>query len=584
MSAITAANDTKVSDSSGASEQAAGERKTTPAATPPPAEDSGSLVEFWKEVFLHRLNGAEDAPSFDNSIKLLIESALKIQRLFMGERYKLIEALVLRALRCRGKLLRPTREARFVSTLYWDSVLKRLRLLGSDVFKAWFYEWAGQSIIGEPFRRALAAAQATALNEGEPYELTPFWCRRGDAIYISNGESKLVRITPGNVGILDNGTDGVYFCSNLTLVPWILLPESEGRNPMSVCRLFRDAHWADERARDVFESWLFGLSATGKSKPILCATGMKRSGKTTAVQGAAWLYGNPDQVRKVAEADERSVWAEMDRGGLLILDNVESEYEWLQDTLAVASTGGTHAARALYTDSEIVEHLPRAWVAITSVRPLFAGDPAVADRLLIVRFDGTYSGGASVGDEELKRDIEEQRNACLTFVAWTLARALALPTYEGVSIFNSRHPGWADLAFRVAKALGREEEICKALLAGEADKDRFALENDRVGRALLEILDEGGVFEGTADELLIELTKLDPAEFPTDGGGRFRWTPRKLSRAVYQLWPSLEAYFDAKKWISREKVTVFHLQAPPTPPVEAEHTAKRTEHGATTRT
>jgi hypothetical protein len=543
-----------------------------PPGTPPPAggapRAASTPLENWKQKLIAKLDGAEDAPGFEATLRPLVETALKFKGLKDDERHKLVEALAVHALRRRGKLLRSTREPRFATTLYWDSVLKRLRLLGSDGFKGWFFQWAGQSTIGEPFRRALAAAQATALNEGEPYELTPYWCRRGDAIYMSNGESKLVKISPGGVEVLDNGTDGVYFCANLTLAPWSLLAEPEGRNPMSACRLFSEAHWADERARDIFGSWLLGLPAPGNSKPILCATGIKRSGKTTAVQGAAWLYGIPDQVRKVAEADERSVWAEMDRGGLLILDNVDSEYEWLQDTLAVASTGGTHASRALYTDSDIVEHVPRAWVAITSVRPTFAGDPAVADRLLVVRFDGTYAGGASVGDEQLRRDVEQNRDACLTFIAWTLARATATETRRDVSMLNSRHPGWADLAFRVAKALGRAEEICRALLAGETDKDKFALENDRVGRALMEMLHEGEVFEDDAAELLKKLSTFDDVEFQTDGFGRFRWTPRKLSKVLHQLWPSLEVYFKAKKWLNREKVTVFHLEAPRSNPAK----------------
>ena len=48
------------------------------------------------------------------------------------------------------------------------------------------------------------------------------WDRVGDAIYVSNGDSRMYKVTANKVEDVANGTDGVVFLRGATLMPFKL--------------------------------------------------------------------------------------------------------------------------------------------------------------------------------------------------------------------------------------------------------------------------------------------------------------------------------------------------------------------------
>jgi hypothetical protein len=189
---------------------------------------------------------------------------------------------------------------------------------------------------------------------------------------------------------------------------------------------------------------------------------------------------------------------------------------------------------------------------LTSANPSFASDAGLADRLLVIRLnrrDG-YTAEGRLSDE-----IARHRDAGLSFIAWTLAGALAdtEPTPEGL---NKRHPDFAAFAVRIGRALGREAETVQALQAAEADKSLLNLETDTIGAALLELV-QGGGFTGSAAELLAELVQVD-------AGLEGRMSAKRLGKRLSKLWPHLQSTLGAvQERDGHTKATVYTFKPAP---------------------
>jgi hypothetical protein len=249
----------------------------------------------------------------------------------------------------------------------------------------------------------------------------------------------------------------------------------------------------------------------------------------------------------VTEQGEDQFWTQADAGGLMVLDNADTRTKWLADALAAAATDGSREKRMLYTDSTIVRQRARAWVAVTSANPVFGSDSGLADRLLVVRLDRRI---ADTAESALSDELAANRDGALSWLCSVLSTALAdrgaIP-----SGLNRRHPDFAAFAVRIGRAMGREAQVIAALQSAEGDKHLFCLENDDLGRLLLESI-PGEKFTGTAAELLDRLGRHDSrlADF---------WTPRKVGKRLDAIWPHIEAQFVARKEKSHGNLTTYYL-------------------------
>ena len=137
-------------------------------------------------------------------------------------------------------------------------------------------------------------------------------------------------------------------------------------------------------------------------------------------------------------------------------------------------------------------------------------------------------------DSKLSDEITEHRDAALSFIAQTLSRALAdnKPVPAGL---NLRHPDFARFAVKIGRAIGREEQIVSALQIAEKDKSLFCLENDFIGAAVLDYLDETGTFTGTAAELRTKLSERDLGFIRKD-----RPSAKGVGKRLRTLWPHFE--------------------------------------------
>lgn len=456
-----------------------------------------------------------------------------------NEFYRKAASAVVDWLHGRGRFYFHAERPDFAGVMFFDDERKLLLPVGSDAFLAWLADCLGVNRSERVFQFAASAVETEGLSTRSTGIMpAAYWAGRlnGDApaIYISAGPGQMAKITAKAVEIVDNGTDDVLFPAGAVLEPWHLV--EDGRDPFESCSIFKDMATAAPHGRELVRLWTMSLFADFACKPPLCVSSPVGGGKTALVRGVFRLLGIVENITAVNKNGEGDFWATLDGGGLACFDNADTRIDWLPDALAAASTAGSHQKRKLYTDADRVTLRARAAVAITSASPSFASDAGLADRLLVVRLQRRTGETA---ESTLFNEVTAARNAGLSWIARVLSVALAdaAPTPGRL---NARHPDFASFAVRIGRAMGREAEAVEALKAAERDKSLFNLENDSVGAVLLETMQTGGRFIGTASELLARMQEVDPS---LDG----TLSQKRLGKRLEKLWPHLEATFKAKR-------------------------------------
>ena len=360
------------------------------------------------------------------------------------------------------------------------------------------------------------------------------WERRGDAVYISSGDTEMCRIKDGSVSMVQNGTDGVVFLRGNTLAPWKLV-EGGGRDPFAESPIFRDASWMEDVGPMNMRLWVMNLFAQHRTKPILLITGKAQSGKTRMARAIKEILG----VRKRGVLDSapldldedakgrEAFWVAINNGKVEIFDNLDTKVKWVSNTFQNAATGGSTKRRQLYSDDGEAIYEANASIIITSNNPLFStdGDGGMADRIIGINL----SSRSWSAEDTIDADIAANRNEYLTWMARTLAKVLMDKKPVDKSI-NRRHPAYGEFSVRIGRAIGDEEGVVKALGAAEANKAILPLLNDVVAKGILEVLkDRNWEWEGTSGEM----SELIIARQGDDGDDKTRdiYSSRRVGKA-----------------------------------------------------
>jgi len=218
-----------------------------------------------------------------------------------------IAVAVVKALSARGKFFFHAERKDFDSAMYFDGERKQLLRVRADNFLAWLSDWLAVNRADAVFTFIARQVETSALSGPQTTGILPenFWASRPGAIYLSNGDGQLAKITPGKVEVLDNGADGVLFAAGNTLADWTL---TEPQDPFATCSLFSGANCAASHGLDLFRLWLYSLPTNPASKPPACFAGDIGSGKTRLAKGIAEFYGVPFVANKVEDFGEENFW------------------------------------------------------------------------------------------------------------------------------------------------------------------------------------------------------------------------------------------------------------------------------------
>ena len=429
-------------------------------------------------------------------------------------------------LRLRGKFFWNRDNKINLANLYFDRSANILRAIHSDDFQNWLLAHTQLSPDKSDFKVLMHQIDAAAMNGEIAHECVPgaLFDRRGDVVYVSNGDAEMVRVKAAKDGepvveVVPNGTDNVVFTQGMTLKPWSLV-EGDGEDPFEVCPPFSTANYQSEHGRMIARLWFLGLASCLRSYPAIVFTGKMRSGKSRTAKGVFELLGAPVRLSAIRANGENDFWTVVNKGGVVCFDNVDTKNVWFGDAMQLACTDGSTESRTLFTNDQTTTLRANAKIIMTSNNPMFASESGLADRLQIVRlgqFDG--KNGKESGDSAITDAIAQHRDSALTWFVKTVSRALAdqEPVEPNV---NMRHPDFAAFSMRCARSLS-DADYRKSILAlksAEFDKALLTVQNNSTTNYIYEALvarfsnpeTKDAEWDGTASDMMSAIVEIHP--------------------------------------------------------------------------
>lgn len=458
-------------------------------------------------------------------------------------RLALVSSITLAWLRSRGKFFADMNNPCYETSLFFDSAQGVLYLLHSNEFSSFLATIADVNREDKLFKYMVSLIDDMALDAAITPRVVPSkeWDRRGGAIYISNGDSQVCKVTGGKFELVPNGTDDVLFIRGATLAPWAV-EDGPGVDPFKESMLFKLAALEKETDRMNCRLWWLNLFACHANKPILLVTGPKGSGKTRLLQGMKQFLGmredgKPDDTVNDIDPTDKGLdafWIIEDRGRFEIFDNYDSKIKWAENAFQTAATNGSAKRRELYKTSTLVTLSANAYMGVTSNNPIFTTEGGgLPDRIITARIGSGRK--VSVGDE-LRKDIDEHRNQYMTWLVRTLMAALADDKPVDTSI-NRRHPDYGVFAVRCGRAFGDEMGAVAAMEAAELDKALLPLLNDTVAKEIVAVLraqEPVGSMRFTASDMSDAIIKRF-GDDESDDNTKKIYGARRIGKAIKKL-------------------------------------------------
>jgi primase-polymerase (primpol)-like protein len=418
--------------------------------------------------------------------------------------------------------------------------------LRSKGFRRWlkhaYYQEHRRSPGDQAVQDALGVLEARACYDGPELPVAVRLAEHGGNIYLDLGDAawRAVEITAQDWRVIDNPP--VRFRRPRGLLP---LPEPVRGGSLDELRPFvnlpaaaaaatADAANAADAPWRVLSCWLTAAQRPGVPCPLLVLTGEQGTAKSTLAKLLRSLLDPSVAPLRSEPRDVRDLMIAATSGWLVALDNLSRLPQWLSDALCRLVTGGGFATRELYSDAdEILFDAQRPALATSIEEVVSSGD--LLDRSLLLRLE-------PIPEERRRteRDLWDTWEIARPRVLGALLDAVSgglrlLPT---VSL--DKMPRMADFA-RWAEAVGRglgwKPGAALAAYRGViGDAVQLDLEASPVATVLLEMLDKGPKWSGTAAELLERLTALAGDRVKIKG-----WPsrPHLLSGRLRRLAPSL---------------------------------------------
>jgi hypothetical protein len=358
-------------------------------------------------------------------------------------------------------------------------------------------------------------------------------------VYIDLGDDKwrCVEVTPTREGWSVIQDPPVKFRRTRGMAP-LPYPVLGGR----VDDLRRFVNLQSEEDWQQLVAWILSALRPQGPFPLLRMQGEQGSGKSGAARRAKQLVDPSVPSHRAEPRNGHELLIAATNSWVLSFDNLSFLPAWLSDALCRLSTGGGFAARELYSDGEEALFDAKRPTIINGIEDVVnRGD--LLDRVLTITMPSIPEGKRRA-EKELDRDFEDVHprifGAFLTVAAGALRN---LPDMKLTSL-----PRMADFALWIAAAEEALEwapgTFDRAYSGSREEAHNLALESSAVGAKVREIVSNlKGTWQGTAGELLIELTDLFPKSL--NGGAQLPkgWpkNARGMSGQLRRVAPHLRA-------------------------------------------
>jgi hypothetical protein len=247
-------------------------------------------------------------------------------------------------------------------------------------------------------------------------------------------------------------------------------------------------------------------SLRGKGpNPVLAVSGEQGSAKTTFVKCIKGTVDPNTTPLRTLPREERDLFIAANNGYVLAFDNVSGISGWLSDAFCRLSTGGGFATRQLHTDQDEILFQAMRPLILNGIDDIIT-KPDLADRAVLITLEAIPEDKRKTENEVMsafERKLPGILGALLDGVVHGLktlpdTRLESLPRMADFSLWASACEGafWEPGTFMAAYTQNR------------ADAVEDVLEADPVASAVIQLVDMGEPWQGTASQLLQECNKI----------------------------------------------------------------------------
>jgi hypothetical protein len=407
----------------------------------------------------------------------------------------------------------------------------------SPGFKKWlthaFYREKSRPPSTDAMQGALSVLEAQAQFDGATEPVHVRVAPGVGSLFIDLGDDswRVLQVGPGTWGVVDRPPVRFRRSSGLRPLP---RPERGG----SIHALRRYANVA-ERDFLLLVAWLTAALQSTGPYPALVLSGEQGSAKSTLAKLLRRLADPHVSLLRSEPKEPRDLAIAATNGWVIAFDNLSSLPNWLSDALCRLATGGGFSTRQLYTDSEEMHFDATRPVILTGIEDYIRrGD--LADRCVFLHLPAIPEAGRRT-EAEFWKAFDADAPILFGAVVSALAEGLRLlPTVR-----LDRLPRMADFAKwgeAVCRSQGWEPgAFLAAYERNRRDAHEAALEDSLVATAVRSLMTGRDAWEGTARELLDDLTGRLPD--PSAPAVKYRWprSPRGLSGHLRRDAPALRA-------------------------------------------
>ena len=415
-------------------------------------------------------------------IKAEIISLMKNSNYVNLDKCQLVSLTIIKELLKRGKFFKDNN----YSYIFLNDDKKIIPIISTDEQLKRLLNRMGVNAAKDYYGYVVNEVSTYAYDNGVPIETHNFchYERKSNALFISNNDKTVYKITTKDIEELENGDEGIMFNYKPDYEPFEFVKIDNSTNYFE--KFVSSSMNVDTETGILFEYeyktllfiWFLAtfFHSIMPSKVLLVTVVEKGSRKTSILKRMGIiLFGSKYNVTPLPNKPE-DFDTLVTNNHLVILDNVDTGKSWLNDKLASTATGQTIEKRKLYTDNESVKLPAKNYLALTSRTPQFTRDD-VADRLIcipLVRKDDY------IAEDIVMKEVITNRNEIMSFIILELQKVLKAieTTKENEYKTKFRIADFAVFGLRIFDSLGKKEEFESILnKVCEVQKD-FAVEED----------------------------------------------------------------------------------------------------------
>ncbi len=395
---------------------------------------------------------------------------------------------------------------------------REYKKINSKSIKAWLSKLGSEFLQATPSGQAINAVVALlegiALYDGDEYELFVRKAEHNGKVYVDIGDGswRVIEISKDGWQIIEDSPVRFYRPNSLLPLP---IPEAGG-DIRDFQRIVNIAE-GDEDSWILFTAWLSQAFWCHGPYTHLHVRGPQGSAKSGLAENTKAIIDPSRAPKRHLPRSARELMMGCQNEAVPSFDNVSSISEEIADTLCIISTGGSSAARALYTNDEESIIFAKCPVIMNGIAdPSQRGD--LLDRLIVLDLN-QIPESERISEKAMRERIAEYGPKLLGVILD--ATVTGLLNIDGVNISNSpRMADFVQWAVACSPSLGWDPETFITIYnESRQEIQQEMAETNRLMRAITRLANGVGVWTGSSTQLLDVLNfqeSIQPGIEPDD--------------------------------------------------------------------